>query len=356
VVSVTGSETPAASAGKTRLVRPDGTVLVDPQEEDLNALAGQQAPFWLDLPDVSPELAGWLERVLGLHPLVIEDAQQFGERPKIEVFDDYIAVVLYGAGTGASLERLAPPEGTATEPDGAGSPDMVSEVHCIVSSRYIVTVHRSNCPAMEEAARRATTQKALAAGPAAVFYQVADSLADSFFPVLAEFDDLLDAMQAEILRSPRRSQLTELAAYRAALTPLRKVLTPQSDVFESLASGKTRIPGADDAQLPYLRDIHDHLKKLSDLTDSYRDVIAATADAYRSIASGQLNLVMKQLAIISTIFLPLSFLTGFFGQNFGALVGHLGGWPAFLILGVGSQVLAVFLLYLLFRRRGWLKS
>jgi magnesium transporter len=343
------------TAGKARVVRSDGSVLVDPDGEALNALAGQQAPFWLDLPGVSAEQADWLGRVLHLHPLVIEDAQQFGERPKIEEFDGYIAVVLYGAGTGASLVRPPRPDREATGPADGSSPGLISEVHCIVSSRYIVTVHRGDCPAIEDAARRAGTA-GLAAGPSAVFYQVSDSLTDSFFPVLTEFDDRLYAFQAEIIQSPRSSQLAELAGYHTGLAALHKVLTPQSDVFDSLSSGKIRVPGADDTQLPYLRDIHDHLRKLSDLTDSYLHQIATTADAYRSIASNQLNVVMKQLAVISTTFLPLSFLTGFFGQNFGALVGHIGSWPAFLILGLGSELLAVILLYLLFRRRGWLKS
>ncbi len=322
---------------------------------ELDALLSQRTPFWLDLCDVSRELAGWLGHVLRLHPLVIEDAQQFGERPKIEEFDDYIAVVLYGAGPGTSVDRLSHPNGGVTVPADASSMDALSEVHCIVSSRCIVTVRRGNCPAVEDSAGRAT-QTALADGPAAVFYHVADALADSFFPILEELDDRLDALQAAVIQSPRGRQLTELATYRAILTPLHKVLVPQTDIFESFSSGKVRVPGAGDDQLPYLRDIHDHLKKQSDLTDSYRDLIAGTAAAYTSVVSNQQNVVMKQLAVISTIFLPLTFLTGFFGQNFGALVGHIASWSAFLIFGIGSEVLAVALLYLLFRRRGWLKS
>jgi magnesium transporter len=356
-VSLTSSAAPAtAPAGKTRLIRAGGDVQVDPSVDELDALIDQQTPFWLDLCDVSAELAGWLGRVLRLHPLVIEDAQQFGERPKIEEFDDYIAVVLYGAGPGASLDQLSSPDRETAAPVDVNSLDALGEVHCIVSSRCIVTVQHGNCAAVEDAARRTSTQTALAAGPAAVFYQVADALADSFFPVLEELDDRLDVLQAEVIRSPHDRQLTELAAYRAILTPLHKVLVPQTDIFASLSSGKIRVPGAGDDQLPYLRDIHDHLRKQSDLTDSYRDFIAGTATAYTSVVSNQQNVVMKQLTVISTIFLPLSFLTGFFGQNFGALVGHIAGWSAFLIFGIGSEALAVVLLYLLFRRRGWLKS
>jgi len=337
-------------------VRADGTVQADPGVRELDAAMGQPLPFWLDIPELSAELSAWLRDALGLHPLVIEDAEQFGELPKLEVFDDYIAVVLYGPGPGARLDQLSGPAAAAAAAVDVSSLDVLGEVHCVVSERCVVTVHRGNCPAIVEAAGLAATQKALTAGPGVVFYRVADALADSFFPVLSELDDRLDALQAEVIRSPRDSQLTELGTYRAMLTPLHKVLTPQSDIFASLASGRARVPGGDDAQLPYLRDIHDHLRKLSDLTDSYRDLITGTAAAYTSVVGNQQNVVMKQLAVISTIFLPLSFLTGFFGQNFGALVGHVTGWAAFLGFGIGGDVVAVFLLYLLFRRRGWLRS
>jgi magnesium transporter len=357
---VTTSAGPATGrAVKTRLVHSDGHIVADPSEADLTAAAAGHEPFWLDLPGVSQQQAGWLEDIFGLHPLVVEDAQQFGERPKLEQFGDYIAVVVYGAGPDATLERLAQPAGAAGRGSAVvdvSSLDALSEVHCIVSTRFIITVNRADSPAISDAAHRVSTSNAVAAGPAAVFYQVADALTDSLFPVLTELDDRLDAIQAEIIRAPHSGQLIELGAYRSALIPLRKVLTPQEDVFATLSSGKVRLPGAGDDQLPYLRDIHDHAKKLSDLADSFRDLISGTVDVYSSGVSNQLNVVMKQLAVISTVFLPLSFLTGFFGQNFGALIGHIGSWQEFLIYGVGSELLAVVLLYLLFWRRGWLKS
>jgi magnesium transporter len=339
----------------------DGRVVEDPRAGDLTtAAAADHEPFWLDLLGVSEQQAGWLKDIFRLHPLVVEDAQQFGERPKLEQFGDYIAVVVYGAGADASLDQLAQP---ADAPGGSGakavdvsSLDALGEVHCIVSTRYIITVHQGDYPAITDAARRVSTSNALAAGPAAVFYQVADALTDSLFPVLKELDDRLDTLQAEIISAPRNRQLTELSTYRSALIPLRKVLTSQEDIFATLSSGKVPVPGAGDEQLPYLRDIHDHIKKMSDLADSFRDLIAGAANAYSSVVSNQLNVVMKQLAVISTVFLPMSFLTGFFGQNFGVLVGHIGSWQAFVIFGVGSEVLAVVLLTVLFWRRGWLKT
>jgi magnesium transporter len=215
--------------------------------------ASGQEPFWLDLPAVSQQQAGWLEHIFGLHPLVVEDAQQFDERPKLDQFDDYIAVIVYGAGAHPSLDRLA---------------------------------QRADVPG--------------------------DSGADA-----ADVSPL--------------DPLSELSTYRSALIPLRRVLTSQEDVFATLSSGKVRVPGAGDDLLPYLRDVHDHIKKLSDTADSFRDLIIGTAAAYSSGVSNQLNVVMKQLAVISTVFLPLTFLTGFFGQNFGALIGHIETWQEFMI-------------------------
>jgi magnesium transporter len=104
---------------------------------------------------------------------------------------------------------------------------------------------------------------------------------------------------------------------------------------------------------PYLRDLYDHLIRISDLVDSHRDLLSNAMDAYLSIVSNRLNEVMKQLTVIATIFLPLSFLTGFFGQNFGWMVSRLGGLPTFLLLGIGSEVVVAAGLFTLFRRRGW---
>jgi magnesium transporter len=107
----------------------------------------------------------------------------------------------------------------------------------------------------------------------------------------------------------------------------------------------------------YFRNLYDHLIRISDLVDGYRDLISGAMDTHLSMVSNRLNVVMKQLAIIATIFLPLGFLTGFFGQNFAWLTGHLQqNLGLFLFLGIGSEVVAIVLLLWLFKRRGWLGS
>jgi magnesium transporter len=103
----------------------------------------------------------------------------------------------------------------------------------------------------------------------------------------------------------------------------------------------------------YFRDVYDHLIRISDLIDTYRDLLTGAMDVYLSTVSNRLNVVMKQLAIIATIFLPLTFITGFFGQNFAFMIRHVAGWPAFVGLGIGIELAALAGLLALFRHRGW---
>jgi magnesium transporter len=141
---------------------------------------------------------------------------------------------------------------------------------------------------------------------------------------------------------------------KRSLIAVRKVVTPERDMFASISSGVTVLPGVTDEGLRYLRDIYDHLIRISDLVDGYRDLLSGVMDTHLSTVSNRLNVVMKQLTIIATVFLPLSFLTGFFGQNFAWLVNHITGvWP-FFVFGVGVEVAAAAGLLYLFRKRGWL--
>jgi magnesium transporter len=103
----------------------------------------------------------------------------------------------------------------------------------------------------------------------------------------------------------------------------------------------------------YYREVYDHLIRISDLVDSYRDLMTGAMDVYLSTVSNRLNDVMKQLTIIATIFMPLAWLTGFFGQNFPFLIVHLSGWTRFFVLGIVPEVAAVIAMVLVFRRRGW---
>jgi magnesium transporter len=184
-----------------------------------------------------------------------------------------------------------------------------------------------------------------------------DSLIDSFFPVLSDFDDSIDDLEGAILKKPTEEQLGTLFDMKRQIMAIRKVITPQRDMISSLNAGMVTIPGMTDQGSAYFRSLYDHLIRISDMLDGYRDLIGGAMDTHLSMVSNRLNVVMKQLAIIATIFMPLGYLTGFFGQNFAWLTGHLQtNFPYFLFLGIGSELVAIVLLMILFRRRGWLGS
>jgi magnesium transporter len=343
-------------AGGPQLVRTlvDGTgsVISGVGRQDVESRLASGAFFWLDLPSVGDEELSWLRDVFHFHPLAIEDVEHFRQRPKLDEYDGYVVLVMYGSGAESTTI-----DDSLDSPRPGCSPDeleSVSEVHCFISAKYVVSVHRGNCPAFQTVVKRLQVHPVVGEGPGPLFYRLADTLVDSFYPVLSDLDDKIDTLQADVMRRPTNEQLAQLLAYKSALITIRRVIAPQRDLFANLAGGVSFLPGLDVEGQRYFRDIYDHLIRLSDLVDSYRDLLSGTTDAYLSVVSNQLNLVMKQLTIIATVFLPLSFLTGFFGQNFVWLVRQLGSFWTFILLGLGTEVAAVALLMALFYRRGWI--
>jgi magnesium transporter len=163
----------------------------------------------------------------------------------------------------------------------------------------------------------------------------------------------IDHLEDAIFLSASDEQLQEIFQMKRPLVEMRKILTPQRDAFGGLMGAAAELPGLAERDEHYFRDVYDHLIRISDLIDSYRDLLTGAMDVYLSTVSNRLNAVMKQLTIIATVFLPLTFITGFFGQNFDWLVTHIHNGPMFLLLGVGTEIVALLALLAFFRRRRW---
>ena len=166
--------------------------------------------------------------------------------------------------------------------------------------------------------------------------------------------DRVDDLEDDILKQPTEAQLGELFEMKRHLVAIRKVVTPQRDMFASLSSGITQIPGMTEESSRYFRDLYDHLIRVSDMVDAYRDLLSGVMDTHVSTVSNRLNGVMKQLTIIATIFLPLTFLTGFFGQNFAWLVRNIADEWVFWVFGMGGLAFSCLLLAVYFLRKRWL--
>jgi magnesium transporter len=292
--------------------------------------------FWLDLAAPSGEEISRLGELFGFHPLALEDTEAFGQRPKLDDYPDYIFLVFYGA------LRAGP----------SGHPAL-REVHMFVSGQWVVTIHRDDLPPLDH--QREQLSGRVLHSEQFLLYRILDALTDSFFPVLADMDDEIDELEAAVLEDPTDEQLQRLFGLKRELVALRKVITPQRDLFARSIDQIAELPGLVLDERDYFRDIYDHLIRISDLIDSYRDLLSGATDLYLSTVSNRQNDVMKQLTVIATVFLPLSFITGFFGQNFGWLVTHVitSSW-SFWVLGVGSMALTCIALLVYFRRKHWI--
>jgi magnesium transporter len=316
--------------------------LSDATPEGIQKAAAAGEFFWLDLdvhdPGPDDDVTGMLVTTFHFHPLAVEAVEKFGERARIDDYGEFVHIVTFGM---------------------AGDGKSVAEVHCFITETFIITIHQGNCPALNGVHDRLRVHHAKnrSAPQVVVFYVIEDTLIDSFFPVLADFDDAIDTLESAILTTPTEEQLGTLFDMKRLILTIRKVITPQRDMFSSINAGMVAIPGMTDEGSAYFRNLYDHLIRISDMVDGYRDLVSGAMDTHLSMVSNRLNVVMKQLAIVATFFLPLGFLTGFFGQNFAWPIAHLqeNGW-LFGVLGLGSELVAIAILLMLFKRRGWLGS
>jgi magnesium transporter len=302
-------------------------------EHEIKELLERDEFFWLDLTAPSDEEMQELGRILGIHPTAIETVSSFPERPRLNEYDGYVVLIFAGVG-GSGRDPLAP-----------------FGVHMLISGSYIVTVNRERCGTLEEV--RDLLRQADHQSEGFIVYRVLDALADSFFPALAQVDEQIDDLENAVVRKASEEQLQQIFQLKRKLVTLRRIATPQRDLLARAIDEITDLPGFEVGQRDYFRDVYDHMIRVSDLIDSYRDLLTGALDVYLSTVSNRLNTVMERLTVIATIFLPLTFVTGFFGQNFGWLVGHIDTFGDFVAFGIGGVLLPVAIMLVVFRRAGY---
>lgn len=306
--------------------------LVPAGPESIAERLGSSECFWLDIFEPGEEDLALLRETFGFHALAVEDSEQFGQRPKVEGYDDFVFLVVYG---------WAPDE------------DGLVEVHCFSTERYLVTVHRDPSPTLDSLREKLEREPTRFPEGPLLLHGVIDRLVDDFLPVLEELGDDLDAIEERVFAEPKHEQLEDIFRMKRRLARLRRVLAPERELLARVTGGANELPGMTVEAERHFRDVYDQLVRLAEEIDGDRELANSAIDAYLSTASNRLNVTTKQLTVIATIFLPLSFLTGFFGQNFDWMVGEVSSWQAFVLFGIGLEVLLVIGLVVLFRVRGW---
>jgi magnesium transporter len=306
---------------------------------ELNDVAGhleRSEFFWLDIEDPTAAEIKHLGELLKLHPLTLQDLSSFSERPKREHYPGYVSLVVYGVDASASA---------------GGS--LLREVHALISGDYVVTLHPSPFTTVDDL--HAKLKPTGFPGEQALIYRILDAILGTFVPVLDRVDDEIDELEQAVIERPREESLQQIFALKRDLIGMRRVITPMRDFFARDADEISHLPGMEPDDEPYFRDLYDTLVRSSDLVDSYRDLLSGATDMYLSTVANRQGEIAKQLTIIATIFLPLSFLTGFFGQNFAFLTNHIINhtWT-FFVLGLGLLAGSIALLWYYFRHQGWL--
>jgi magnesium transporter len=297
-------------------------------------LRGHYPVLWVDVSGVSD--VGRI-RALGemfdLHPLALEDVINGHQRVKLDRYPHYMFFVVYMAEDDEDL---------GTE-----------QLNVFIGRDFVITIReewdRSLAPVRARAAR--TEGRMRRTGTDYLGYAILDSVVDHYFPVLDIVSERLESLEDEVLERPSPEIVARIQGVRRELNALRRAVWPLRDVLNELMRIDNEAVVSAHTML-YLRDLQDHVLRVIDLVESYREFAASLMDLYLSSISNRMNEIMKVLTIISTIFIPLSFLAGVWGMNFEHMpeLGARYGYP----VAIGLMVAVALGLLVYFRRKGWL--
>ena len=329
-----------ADASETQLVilirRREGKIEALPPDrlDELDTIVAEPGTMaCVHVTSPSGELIDQLAREFRLHPLAVEDLRKQHQRPKIDTYADQHMIVVYEA------------------VDGSGSGDGLSEIHIFVGESWVLTVHWAEAPMIDAAYRRLTSHpRSVGDEQGEVLYTLLDAAVDSFFPELDRLSDRIDSLEDRVLASDSdREALREILAIKRRLLDLRRVLAPMRDVANTLL--RREIPLVDTGVIPYFQDLYDHLVRVMDQLDVYRDLLATVLDARLTVASNSLNAVMKRLTAFTVVLMIPTLIAGIYGMNFDLMpeLKWAAGYPFALVLMLVAAGSAVWF----FRKHEW---
>jgi magnesium transporter len=307
-----------------------------PVERLPELLQDQSAVIWVDMDSPTEADERVLLDVFEFHPLTVEDCRENRHYPKVEEFPSYIYFIVHGVTGDTSPDRF-----NTIELDGFLGPN------------YVITYHHASFRSIDNVKQLLRTSPiACQRGPAFLLHQILDQVVDFYSPVLDDFDDRIDRLEDEIftLKQPNNVILSQIMDLKRSVLRLRRISTKQMDILLRMSRGEfALIP---EEMRPFYRDVYDHLVRVVDLAESYRDLISGSLEAYLSVVSNRMNEVMKVLTIFSAIMLPLTFIAGVYGMNFDnmpELHSRFGYFGTLIVMGVVAVGMLIF-----FWKRGWL--
>ena len=254
--------------------------------------------FFANLQAPTPEELEALRQEFGLHPLALEDVVARHQRPKIDIYGDHYFLVFYRIGSGNGEEEV-----------------LLQEVDFFIGRNFLIITHDSYVAAVDEHYERFCRTP----GPKNVsmlLYELLDALVDEYFPFLDDVAERSSEIEDTVFHRFDVEQLERVLDLKRDLIRLRRIVSPERDVINVLL--RRDPPVIDPAQIVYFQDVYDHLVRVTDSIDTYRELLTGSLEAFLSIQNNRLSSVVQKLTVISVTFLPLTFITGFFGMNFRA--------------------------------------
>ena len=316
------------------LYLPDGRLETNlPTERFKDVLQHPDWLLWVDIQDPSDGDVECLLEVFALHPLTVEDCIMPNLRPKLEEFETYLFIVLQGVRRNGQ-GRLMP-----------------LELDSCLGRNFLITVQSEPIKSIDDIWVRIEKKSPLIKrGADFLFYSIADSLIDSYFPVVDEVEMKVDELEARLLTDSTKSALAELFAIYNELMLLRRILAPHREILNRLNRGDLSFISPSNAL--YFRDIYDHLLRMTDLVDGCRELTTMALEAYATIVSNRLNEIMKTLTAMATLTAPLVLITGIYGMNFSEHP-ELGSRNLYHAISL-ALLLSVPAMFYYFRKYRWL--
>lgn len=314
------------------------------------AIKDPRSLLWMDIIDVSDEIIDLLTTSFNLHPLTIEDIILPNARPKVENFHDYLLLVMF------ALEFQ---NGSAATPEAQRKTSVLQvsakvktvEIDCCLGRNFLVTFHDRPLKSLAICKDRIKRQSPIMLnGADALLYAILDSCVDNYFPVISEFDNMVDQMSDELFTAPTQETLRKIYNLKNDIMHLRRTIGPQADVISIIARGDYEF--VTPANILYYRNIYDNLVRLNDIVGTSRDIITGALEAYVSVVSNRLNEIMKTLTVVSMLLMPPTMIASIYGMNFRHMpeLDSIYGYP--LVMGVMALITVIMLVY--FKRRKWL--
>ncbi len=311
------------------------------REELPGLLADETNVVWVDFRGETAEYAKEAKEVMldvfKFHHLTVEDCLETRNQPKVEAFDKYLYFIVHGIKPGETN-----PANFATK-----------ELDGYLGSNFVVTFHVErflSIKAVKQHIRSSTFH--CQRGAAYLMHHILDELVDLYMPIVDDFDTAINALEDRVFDMKRNSNvvLAEVMDVRRSVARLKRISSRQLEVLYRMSHGE--FPQIPTNVLPFFRDVHDHLQRISDLAEGYRDLVAGLFDIHFAVVGNRTNDVMKTLAVLSAIILPLSLLSGIYGMNFDILPGKDWQHGYWITIGVMALITVILLIY--FWRRGWI--